>query len=69
MRKSKTKTKSKKLPWVDMQITRVHLNPEQAVLSCCEQPTRGTQTYATGYPTANCGSVSCCTSSGANGSS
>jgi len=32
---------SKKLPWGDMAITRVNLNPEQAVLSCYEQPTPG----------------------------
>jgi len=27
--------KKKKLPWQRMGITRVKLNPEQAVLSCC----------------------------------
>ena len=41
MRKSSATAKSKKLPWVDMALTRVKLNSEQAVLSCCKQPERG----------------------------
>jgi len=28
---------SPKKKWIDMEITRVKLNPEQAVLSCCSQ--------------------------------
>ena len=28
----------KKRPFKTMEITRIKLNPEQAVLSCCEQP-------------------------------
>lgn len=28
---------TKKLKWVPMEINRVPLNPEQAVLSCCSQ--------------------------------
>ena len=32
---SKRRAKAKKLPWVDMTVTRVKLNAEQAVLSCC----------------------------------
>ena len=57
MRKIKVKTKlSKKLPWVDMQITRVHLNPEQAVLSCCNASSRGFQSgpYQCAYSPLNC---------------
>ena len=41
--KSQKRTKSdhnnnnkKKLPWVSMQMYRVPLNPEQAVLTCCD---------------------------------
>ena len=30
----------KKLKWEPMKITRIKLNPEQAVLSCCFQPVR-----------------------------
>ena len=42
MAKSQKRTKSnnnnkKKLPWVSMQMYRVPLNPEQAVLTCCSQ--------------------------------
>ena len=31
---------TKKLPWVDMEVTRVYLNPERAVLSCCDSISR-----------------------------
>lgn len=31
---------SKKMRWVNMEITRIKLNPEQAVLSCCQSNTR-----------------------------
>jgi len=46
MAKSQKRTKSnnnskKKLPWVSIQMYRVSLNPEQAVLTCCNQPVRG----------------------------
>ncbi len=34
------KTK-KKLPWTGFEITRVKLDPEQAVLSCCDAVSRG----------------------------
>jgi hypothetical protein len=29
------KEKKKKLPWEKMEVTRVKLSPEQAVLGCC----------------------------------
>lgn len=34
-------TVAKKLKWMPMEIYRVPLNPEQAVLSCCSLPGRG----------------------------
>ena len=34
------KTRVKKLPWGDMTVTRVNLNPEQAVLTCCDNISR-----------------------------
>jgi len=45
MAKSQKRTKSnnnskKKLPWVSMQMYRVPLNPEQAVLACCSSASR-----------------------------
>ena len=40
--KIKTKT-PKKLKWEPFKITRIKLNPEQAVLSCCQQGGRGLQ--------------------------
>lgn len=46
MLKGKISTKNKatkKLEWVPMEIYRVPLNPEQAVLSCCVQSGRGQQ--------------------------
>ncbi len=46
-KKIKTRSRSKvgtsakkKLEWEGFKITRVKLNPEQAVLSCCEQDSR-----------------------------
>jgi len=30
----------RKKKWIDMEITKVPLNPEQAVLTCCEHVTR-----------------------------
>ena len=36
-----SKTGKKKLKWVKPEICRVPLSQEQAVLSCCETPTRG----------------------------
>ena len=33
--------KKKKKPFKPMEITRVKLNPEQAVLSCCDEGTKG----------------------------
>ena len=39
---SKRKAKAiRKLVWEDMTVTRVNLNPEQAVLSCCDTLSRG----------------------------
>ena len=35
------KKQIKKKKFINMEITRVALNQEQAVLSCCEQPGRG----------------------------
>jgi hypothetical protein len=29
------KESKKKLPWKDLEVTKVKLNPEQAVLACC----------------------------------
>ncbi len=48
------KTK-KKLPWTGFEITRVKLDPEQAVLSCCSQA------YGRGFETAglSCATISC----------
>jgi len=48
----------KKLKWVDMEITKIPLNPEQAVLSCCEVISRSMQyipdgTQCTGSCTVN----------------
>ncbi len=37
---AKRKTKKKKLPWTGFEITRVKLDPEQAVLSCCNVVTK-----------------------------
>ena len=37
MTKSKGKSLKKKLKWVPMEICRVPLSPDQAVLSCCDQ--------------------------------
>lgn len=36
---AKRKTK-KRLPWTGFEITRVKLGPEQAVLSCCNVPSK-----------------------------
>ncbi len=41
--KVKSKPKKKKKPFVPMEIAKVPLNQDQAVLSCCEQPERGPQ--------------------------
>jgi len=35
------KSTQKKLPWIPIKITRVKLDPSQAVLSCCVAPSRG----------------------------
>ena len=32
--------RKKKLPWIPSEILRVPLNPEQAVLSCCDSGTK-----------------------------
>jgi len=45
----------KKLPWKSMEMMRVKLNPEQAVLSCCDQPNRGVD----GGTTSWCGMKDC----------
>lgn len=34
-------SKHSKAKWSDMSVTRVHLNPEQAVLSCCDSSGKG----------------------------
>lgn len=39
--KAKNTSKKKKKPFEPMEIAKVPLNQEQAVLSCCEQPERG----------------------------
>ncbi len=36
----KAKNTPKKKPWKPMEIAKVPLNQDQAVLSCCEQPAR-----------------------------
>ena len=38
--KNLKQTPKKKLKWEGFKITRVKLNPEQAVLSCCDQARR-----------------------------
>ena len=35
-----SKFKKKKLCWIPMEVTRVPLSPEQAVLSCCDATNR-----------------------------
>jgi len=37
----KAKNTPKKKPWKPMEMAKVPLDPQQAVLSCCEQPERG----------------------------
>jgi len=37
----KAKNTPKKKPWKPMEMAKVPLDPQQAVLTCCEQPTRG----------------------------
>ncbi len=39
--KAKNTPKKKKKPFVSMEIAKVPLDSQQAVLSCCEQPERG----------------------------
>ena len=41
------KTKKKKKPFHAMEMTKINLNPEQAVLSCCDTILRGRQNGAT----------------------
>ena len=36
----KSHRKKKKLPWTPMQISRVPLDPQQAVLTCCDSLSR-----------------------------
>jgi hypothetical protein len=45
------KEKKKKLPWEKMEVTRVKLSPEQAVLGCC-----GVEGPNTSPPEPGCGS-------------
>ena len=35
-----SRNSKKKMKWITMEITRVKLNPEQAVLSCCDADNR-----------------------------
>ena len=37
-KKIKKRHHKKKLIWISMQVSRVKLNPEQAVLACCKLP-------------------------------
>ncbi len=39
--KAKNTPKKKKKPWKPMAIAKVPLDPQQAVLSCCDQSERG----------------------------
>ena len=65
MSKSRTKIKAKfkKLPWEDMTVTRVHLNPEQAVLTCCDTSSRAFGTAGASQCGGLCGSTFSDTSS------
>lgn len=52
----RTACNRKKLKWVKMQIYRVPLNPEQAVLACCEAVDRG---QVISSPPFQCGGSQC----------
>ena len=48
--KKRAKAKAtNKLKWIKPELTRVALNPEQAVLSCCDAVVRGVQMVAFPY--------------------
>ena len=60
------KSKKRKLRWIPMEVTRIPLNSEQAVLSCCETPDRGAVYAASGgqcLVSSGCGTVVWYTSS------
>jgi hypothetical protein len=50
---------NKKKPYIPMRISRVKLNPEQAVLSCCINSLKGSYAYAEGYPFWQCATGDC----------
>ena len=51
VKKAKLLRNKKKLAWKSLELTRIRLSPEQAVLSCCEQSDR-----AMGGATTSCSS-------------
>jgi len=52
----------KKLTWIKLELSRIKLNPDQAVLSCCELSSRGVALSS--MPSMQCLIGLCITNSG-----